>query len=56
MAYVYSVTTNKGTHDATVDYYHEHVTKADFERALLTALANLGANIVLHHYTFKARR
>ncbi|MEK7342764.1 MAG: hypothetical protein AABZ73_02965 [Pseudomonadota bacterium] len=53
MAYVYSVQTSKGTYDVTVQKHHEHMSKADFERALLSALLTLGANVALHHYTFK---
>jgi len=56
MAYVYSVKSNKGTHDVDVDYHHDQLTKADFERILLTALAGLGGNVVLHHYTLRGRR
>ena len=56
MAYVYSVQTNKGVYDVTVQQHHEHVAKIDFERALLNALLSLGAGFVLHRYTFKGHR
>jgi hypothetical protein len=56
MAYVYSVKTSQGNYDVTVQNHHDHVSRADFERALLTALASVGSGIVLHHYAFKGRR
>ncbi len=56
MAYVYSVKTNKGSYDVTVQQHHEHISKADFERGLLNALVAVGSGIVLHHYSFKGRR
>lgn len=56
MAYVYAVQTNRGAYDVTVPRHHEHLSKADFERALLQALVTVGTGIVLHHYTFKGHR
>jgi hypothetical protein len=55
MANQYRVETDKGTYDVTLNEHHEHMSKADFERALVTALASLGSGILLHHYTFRGR-
>lgn len=55
MAYQYTVQTNKGAYDVTVQKHHDHVSKADFERSLLQALGTLGTGILLHHYSLKVR-
>lgn len=56
MAYVYSVQTNKGGYDVTVEKHHDHMSKADFERALAQALLSVGTGIALQHYHFKGHR
>lgn len=56
MAYIYSVQTNKGTHDVAVQQHHEHMSQADFERILLQALLSLGSGLILHRYSFKGHR
>lgn len=56
MAYVYTVQTNKGAYDVTVQKHHDHVVKADFERALMQALFTLGSGVILHHYSYKGSK
>ncbi len=60
MAHVYDVQTNKGGFDVTVQQHHEHMTKADFERALVQARMTLGpsvaSGIILHRYTYKGKK
>lgn len=56
MGYVYSVQTNRGTYDVTVQQHHDHMSQADFERILVQALISLGSGILLHRYSFKGRR
>lgn len=57
MAHVYDVQTNNGGFDVTVAQHHEHMTKADFERALTQAILTLGPSVasglILHRYTYK---
>ncbi|MBO9712644.1 hypothetical protein [Sphingomonas sp.] len=55
MAYVYTVQTNKGTYDVTVQQHHDHMSAGDFERALVAALLTFGSGFVLHRYSFKGR-
>lgn len=55
MAYVYSVQTNQGLYDVTVQKHHDHMSKADFERTLLQALLAVGSGVVLHHYSLKIK-
>ncbi len=42
MAHQYDVQTNKGGFDVTVPTHHDHMSKADFERAITQAIAQLG--------------
>lgn len=56
MAFVYSVQTNKGTYDVTVQHHHEHMSSADFERMLVQALLTLGTGFILQRYHLKGRR
>ncbi len=63
MAYLYSVETNKGTYDVTVQKHHEHISRAEFERILLQTISNLigtaahiGGQLALHRYTHKGQR
>lgn len=53
MAYLYSVQTNKGTYDVTVQKHHEHMSRADFERSLTQALLGLGTGFILQRYHLK---
>ena len=60
MAHVYEVQSSEGTHQIETDHHHDHLRKADFERILLQAVANMSAtfasSVVLHRYVYRGRR
>ena len=60
MAHLYEVQSSEGTHQVETDHHHEHLSKADFERILLQAVANMSAtfasSVVLHRYVYRGHR
>lgn len=46
MAYLYEVHTNVGVHQVPVDHHHDHISRADFERIVLQAVANATGQVV----------
>lgn len=55
MAYQYAVNTDKGAFDVTVQQHHDHISRVDFERALLGALVSEGVRLIVN-FSLKGRR